>query len=374
MDDQLTSQDFYRSDPVHRFLRDRLKLGIPLLIVVQMALNAFGLGLLPILLHAPLTGTEPLITLVEVLAIIPVGLGVCLLLPGALARLFNTLQSNRVIGGPLPPYTEPYPEFRRRLLARIDSPIWAALGAAVVIGYWLYRLLVSFPGDLVLNAAPEYQLGYRVAILAGYSLPLYLGIGGLSRFVETLLGTGRLFRRFHILVNPLHPDGSAGLRPVGHMLSNSIVVATVFGVAVGAMIILKQAEGAQPFTRAETWAGIGMYLVGLPALFIGWLWAPHEAMLAAREAVLTPLADEYQRMIPGASPSAQDTAGTIKDSTDRLAEIKRQYDLLRDTYPVWPIHGSVLSRLVATALLPVVTSLVPAFLGQLIKSALNIAP
>ena len=48
----------------------------------------------------------------------------------------------------------------------------------------------------------------------------------------------------------------------------------------------------------------------------------------------------------------EESAEAIKAKTERLVEIKRQYDLVRDTYPVWPLPDQTLKRLVATASLP----------------------
>ena len=111
------------------------------------------------------------------------------------------------------------------------------------------------------------------------------------------------------------------------------------------------------FSRPEVWMLIAIYLISLPSLFLGWLWMPHRAMLAARDEALAPLALEFLRSLPAALPSAHEGAATIKANTDRLAEIKRQYELLLDTFPVWPIRTTTLNRLALTSLLPLISSL-----------------
>jgi hypothetical protein len=187
----------------------------------------------------------------------------------------------------------------------------------------------------------------------------------LARFLVSLVFTRRLFLTFRIRINPLHPDGGGGLGAIGRMLAVSVLIATAVGVAATGMIFASLSAVGTPFTRAESWALGIVYLVSLPLLFLGWLWGPHRAMLAAREEALRPWVDEFKRSIPEVVPSSQDDADKIKANTERLAGIKRQYELLKETYPVWPIQTPVLKGLVATSLLPLITSLLSSFVSYI---------
>jgi hypothetical protein len=196
---------------------------------------------------------------------------------------------------------------------------------------------------------------------------MYGAMVSLARFLAGLLYTRRLFRCFEIRVNPLNPDGCAGMAGIGRMLTSSVLLAT----AVGAIAVADLLSGSHPFSRLETWVLGAVYLVSLPLLFVGWLWLPHRCMLAARDKALNPLAAEFLRAIPAAAPSINEDAATIKANTDRMVEIKRQYELLADTFPIWPIRTRALNRLAVTSLLPLISSLLATFVPLLWDSVVG---
>jgi hypothetical protein len=55
-----------------------------------------------------------------------------------------------------------------------------------------------------------------------------------------------------------------------------------------------------------------------------------------------------------------------------MVEIKRQYELLVDTFPVWPIRTAALNRLVATSLLPFFSSLLASVIALIWKSVVGL--
>jgi hypothetical protein len=66
-----------------------------------------------------------------------------------------------------------------------------------------------------------------------------------------------------------------------------------------------------------------------------------------------------------AKPAPGESADDIKAKTERLIGIKRQYDLVRDTYPIWPVPNQTLKRLVATSSLPAISPLLSGLLIRL---------
>jgi hypothetical protein len=129
------------------------------------------------------------------------------------------------------------------------------------------------------------------------------------------------------------------------------------------MSLLQLSSGLNPLWRMETLLLGAIYVLLTPLLLFGWLWTPHRAMQEARDRVLKSLADEFRQSIQRTMPSAQDDAAGVKVGTERLDEIKRRYDFLRDSFPAWPIQGFVSRGLVATSILPflstVISGLIP---------------
>jgi hypothetical protein len=379
----LSPQHFYRHDPLLVLVRDRLHLGAgwsavgtalltaAVLLGVPALVRVIDVYLFGYLFGAPALGTNPtdqqwiLTGLLQSLLIEPIAVAIYVSLPNALSGLFNSLKKNDVIGEACRPGTESYAAFERKLITWADNRWWVALALTGVIVYWLYRLLTPVAGDSTKDA-PEWARTWLIlVILLAYSPVMYGFLTSLARFLVSLVFTSRLFLTFRIRINPLHPDGSGGLGAIGRMLAVSVLVATAIGAAATGMNIANLSAYGTPFARAENWVLGIVYLVSLPLLFLGWLWAPHRAMLAAREEALRPWADEFRRSIPEVVPSSQDDADMIKANTERLAEIKRQYELLKETYLVWPIQTPVLKGLVVTSLLPLITSLLSSFVSNI---------
>ena len=109
-----------------------------------------------------------------------------------------------------------------------------------------------------------------------------------------------------------------------------------------------------------------LYFALAAGLFIGWLTLPHQVMQEACDDTLKPLAYEFQQAIAETMASSKQDANAIKAGTDRLAELKRRYELLQDTYPTWPLAIVQVRRLVATVSIPALIPLALPFIKDLI--------
>jgi hypothetical protein len=101
-----------------------------------------------------------------------------------------------------------------------------------------------------------------------------------------------------------------------------------------------------------------IYVVLTPSLLIGWLVFPHRVMVRARDETLQPLADEFQQALMQSLSSVTHDTRTVVATTRRLAALKQHYDLVRETFPTWPLEINTVSRLVVTAILPAFLPLV----------------
>jgi hypothetical protein len=67
----------------------------------------------------------------------------------------------------------------------------------------------------------------------------------------------------------------------------------------------------------------------------------------------------------------------MKNRTDLLAEIKKQYELVNESFPLWPLPVQTVKNLVATASLPVISPILAASLSWLtnrVLALLNLTP
>jgi hypothetical protein len=346
------AQRLYQGDPLLVWLRDRRQISYSVWVVSLALLSFFLLAFLPRMVGVPLNASSFAVSALQGLIIMPLGFSLYLLIPDFVAGLYDVLHKGGVIGEACQEGDPAYPTFIDNLVADVNRRSWIVMALVLVALYWYYRLNVPIEGDPTRDIPSQYRLWIRLIYLLIYSPLIYGALLTLVRFMLGLLYSHRLFRQFKLQINPLNPDGAGGLSHVGTMLVVSVLVAVLLGAASAGMIIFNISLGLNPFTRAETIALGIIYLVFTPLLFAIWLWAPHQALLEARQEAMLPLATEYLRATEQALPVLEESAEAIKAKTERLVEIKRQYDLVRDTYPVWPLPDQTLKRLVATASLP----------------------
>jgi hypothetical protein len=87
------------------------------------------------------------------------------------------------------------------------------------------------------------------------------------------------------------------------------------------------------------------------------LWAPHQALLKARERALRPLAEAFKRNFLSSVKTEEMDTAAVKVQGERLMEINRQYEFLQSVFPTWPLPRQTVRNLVATASLPTISSI-----------------
>lgn len=352
---------FYQQDPALVWLADKLRLNeymIAGIAIITSVVILFGLGAL---FHL-FTTNYVIRSLLQAFVIFPILAFICVRIPREIANLFNTFSDNKVIGEPRSERNGPtsYGRFIELLIAYVDNMWWSIAALVIVILFWLYRLLLIEP--TLTTSVEQAQFWFRIALLALYSIMIYSITLAAVRLVVTLIFTNILFRSFKIIVNPLHPDGSAGLGMMGRMLAISAGFVTSLGAAA---IVMNSAFIAPVVSISITnpslalWEAVVFgvfYLLLGPTLLIGWLFEPHLAMQEALNEVLQPLADEFKAKVFADQPTEDESADDIKKGTDRLDQLKRRYTLLQDTFPVWPAQIREIRRFIATISLPAIVT------------------
>jgi hypothetical protein len=341
------------------FLRDKLHLDDGWIIAGTALLVGVAVFGVPALFGAHPTLNVLVVGLLETLLMIPLGMLLYVSLPNVFDDLFNTLADNGVIGQRRDEVAGPasYAAFLKDLVAQANRRVWVVGAIGLVTVYWIYRLGGSVAGDTTAISVPGAQLAQRLAVLIAYSAGIYGVFFSIVRMLILLVYSVRLFRMFHIQVNPLHPDGSGGLATIGRLLVISVLFATLIGATAFVMSMLFLGAGTNPFWRLEVLVLSAIYLLLTPLLLYAWLWTPHRAMLEARSHTLRPLADEFQQAIQLTMPTEQNDAASIKAGTERLEEIKQRYELLRGAFPTFPVRTFVSSSLIVTSILPALSAL-----------------
>lgn len=378
----ISSQQIYRRDPIFVLFKDILHCSDVFIIGASVVVSALILFLLPLVLgQFPNDIFYVVRGLLQALVAFPMLTYLCLRLPATIAGLFNSLWEKGVVGEPRDPRRSDssYGAFVHQLVPHIGSLWWTMIALVAIVLYWCYRLLVINGSVMVSHvlgvheqalSAPQWV--FRFALMLLYSIPLYAAIIAIGRLLATLVYTNLLFRTFHININPLHPDGSGGLGGIESMIGISVGVLTTIGVI--ALLVnssfLPYLKNGPAFSLGEALVISIIYLILAPTFILGWMLLPHRVMQEARDASLQPLADQFRSTIFNTMPTQDEDAGAIKQGTDRLAELKRRYDLLQENFPVWPAQIQVIRRLTAAISLPAVISFL-SLLPSIITNVVN---
>jgi hypothetical protein len=351
----LSAQQFYQHDPLLVLLKDTLRLH-DLWISAGVMVLPGGVFLFWWLWWASKVRLwvleDTLSVLLQTFVLFPLIFLIYLLVPISIAGFFNTLRTNEVIGEHRRHQSgaETYETFVQQLVTWMDRSWWTVAIVVIVVGYALYRLLFLEPGSS--NTVPYWM---RVSAIVIYLPLMYVTGMSVVRLVLALVFTNWLFYLFTLQVKPLHPDGSGGLGILGRLL----------WVSVGVMLWEALLLSATWLARNLHWLSLpemlllgAVYVALTPALLIGWLIFPHRAMVRARDEALQPLADEFQQALLQSLSSAKHDTRSIVTGNRRLIALKQRYELVRDTFPTWPLEISALSRVVVTVILPLILALI----------------
>lgn len=301
----------------------------------------------------------------QALVIFPLAIILYFAVPNFLAVPFEVIESSGSNIENVDPAADSYMKFRERMSSATSSLVWIGLAIGMIAYYWYYRLYVNVPSDPTQDLPDGIRVWYRILLLLIYSPLLYMGVLTLCRLVVGLGFIGQFFKSFRFEVNPMHPDGVGGFSFVGQMLIPSVLIATAMGAAAIGLVLINLNLGRDPYKRVEIILLALIYLTLTPLLLYSLLWSPHQALLRARKEALQPLADEYKRTSDQQITPDQKKAEAIKAKTDHLVEIKRQYELIRDSFPSWPLDTHSLRNLIVTSFLPAFSALFSGLLSTL---------
>ena len=246
----------------------------------------------------------------------------------------------------------------RRLARRVSILVSVCLGAGVGI-VWA---IVTVPGNSRAGPFDAYAgpaFGAVGGALVGWALGYMLAAGLLARTLRS--------HRITLAVTPAHPDGAAGLKPLGdYYLYQALLLA--FGAAYLAawslLILLDITE------RYDYWLEPYLALLALViclelATFALPLWSVHRLMAAQRRSRLARADKDLGSRVAGIHERLEGTLAPDerKQLTEQLEHLAASFREA-ESMPTWPLDQSLRRRLTLSNLLLVVP-----LVGQVVKLA-----
>ncbi|GCE06774.1 hypothetical protein [Dictyobacter aurantiacus] len=366
-DTTLSARQIYLHDPLLFLLKDRLHLsnlrisvgallppGFIYLLWWMVWGNRFPSGQNP----------GPLVSIIlQTFVLFPSLFFIYTSLPTTIAKTFNAFYMDGMVGAYRKNAAdkEAYTRFRQRFVDWIDNHWWPIVLIIIII---LYALLRLFLRELP-NRHQILPLVVRGIVIVVY-VPLMFATGmSVIRLVLALIFVNRLFYLFKLRIKPALPDSSSRIQGFEPLLWFCVSI-MLWVVILLVVMILARDVGSLAFPEAVLLVAI--YILLIPALLIGWLIFPHRMMVKARDEELQPLAIEYQQaLMRSLSAKTQDTQA-IEAEVQHLETLKKRYDLIYNSFPVWPLKTRTLSSVVATIIIPVILPLVFPFIVSFIAS------
>lgn len=353
-------EKIYCSDPLYRLLKgQRIVFNDYVIAGTIGAITAIGLFVLGPLLLLSFHWTWQYIVsgVVQSVLVFPVLLLIYLHMPRAMADLFNVIQSNNVIEDLLncDPRVWPnnYPEFVQRYTGYASRWWWTAGAMLFVLLYITYRVVLLLLTPTLQAPAP---LTFELLNILNNALIVYCVTLAILWLIAGLLFSNKLFRSFCFHLTPLHPDGCAGLGQMENALWISTILLATLGIAALVMNAAFVSGHFDDFSVGEAITFIVVYLSLIPTLLLGWTLVPHRVMVDGCNEVLQPLANKFKTTISVDASTDNESSATIKENTDKMAELKRRYRLLQDTFPLWPTQR--FTRHIATMGIPAIITFV----------------
>ena len=349
----MQEQDFYRADPVARWLIDKCQL------------TPVSLGMLSIVITSGLyliaaTATKTLILHEKHLGLLQdwfAWVWICLLNPvifgyylwsfKAIYRLIQYLEQSDIVDTAeveinlvLLPYQKSWRQF-------------LGLGTAIAFGIWyfsvqkdVYNWTGSDGGIPALTGAIN-----AVAIFYAGSI-VVLNLTTNVWLLHELLGKDNK----QLKINPLHPDHCGGLSPLSRYSLNTAYLAAIFGT----MITMGKYQFISQGIALEYWYFNLTILLYIPislVCFFGPLFAARRGMKKAKEELLGDIAKQFQADYKRIHTSLSSDGEILKKEAVKLQELRSLYTLTNE-FPVWPFDVTTFRQY----LLSVVTPLLPVLL------------
>ncbi|MFQ6023795.1 MAG: hypothetical protein ACE5NW_13835 [Acidiferrobacterales bacterium] len=177
-------------------------------------------------------------------------------------------------------------------------------------------------------------------------------------------GLYELFNRrgFSVKIDPMHPDGVGGLRPMGYVANIFNIILFLIGIYLSLKVIDKLFMQHAPLgDDIGNPVMLGSYVVLAPLLFFLPIGSAHNAMRAARVQLLAPISATCQRLFGDLKNVKLNDEGAR--AVEMIKVLEETWDDLRKKIPVWPFDFRSLEAFFGTVIVPLLPILLPFVVG-----------
>ncbi len=346
----MQKQDFYRADPVARWLIDKCQLTPVSLGMLSIVITS-GLYLIAATLSKTLILHEKHLGLLQdwfawvwICLLNPVIFGYYLWSFKAIYQLIEYLEQSDIVDTTeaeinlvLLPYQKSWRQF-------------FGLVTAIAFGIWYFSLQQDVSNWTGSDGGIPALTGAINAVAIFYAgSVLVLNLTTNVWLLHELLGKNNK----QLKINPLHPDRCGGLSPLSRYSLNTAYLAAIFGT----MITLSKYQFISQGIAQEYWYFNFTILLYIPislVCFFGPLLAASRGMKKAKQELLGEIAKQFQIDYKRIHTSLSSDGETLKKEAVKLQELRSIYTLTND-FPVWPFDVTTFRQY----LLSVVTPLLP---------------
>lgn len=170
----------------------------------------------------------------------------------------------------------------------------------------------------------------------------------------------RLFKHEHraIDIDPLHPDGCCGLKPIGNVASILNVILFLIGLYLSLRVIDKAIiQDSSIFEDIGNPLMLGGYVIIAPLLFFLPLSAAHQKMLEAKQAFILPVSERCEQLFRQLKEVELDDKG--REAIGALEEMEKLRHEIEQEIPVWPFDFRSVQAFFGTIVAPLLPVIIP---------------
>lgn len=296
-------------------------------------------------------------------------------MPRGIVAALKGLLANKVIGPPTPATTTKrgkeysYALFLAEMQTLFGRWWWSAMSLTIAAGatsiLLLPRYLARMKGQDSWSMADPLNLTLSLswALINTYCVALLL-----IYCVLSVLRFSRLFTKFTVYVQPLHPDRAGGLSPLGNFSLALSYIVTLIGLLLVTTPITRHflEVGTIGFKwTPDILVGLGVYVVAAPIVFFAPLSVTHNAMQNAKDLLLLQIAQRFEAEYISVQNALDGDISGLDNSLKILKELHSLHEVTSE-FPVWPFNSENMVRFATTLVSPIALAIVADWLSKLI--------
>jgi len=145
-----------------------------------------------------------------------------------------------------------------------------------------------------------------------------------------------------LILHPLHPDNASGLRPLGRYALISTYPIASIGI-VGAYLGYWSFHHGELGTAILADAAIIMYVALLPLIFGAPLWTAHKAMLLAKDKLIRPVSEQFDKAFSLTLGNLRDSRKTVDNHLERTGQLQKVHSMVKQI-PEWPVDFQIVRQ------------------------------